>query len=94
MLKSLGGSQITPIRRYVMYCFALRYWLCPLPVHSALVARERVWHSRALAIPHHSINAEIVRLMLGSRCSLQRLSDVAYINSFTDADCGATVDRC
>lgn len=38
-IKALGGSLVTHIRRFNMYCFSvLRYWSYLLPVHSAIVA--------------------------------------------------------
>lgn len=49
--------------------------------------------SCTLGIPHRSIDAEVVHLIMGSRCSLPRISDVA-INYATFAGCSATVDRC
>lgn len=61
----------------------LRYWAHLLPVPPALMARERVWHTRVLGAPYNSITADVVSLVMGKRCRFYRLSDVAFVSSAT-----------
>lgn len=63
-----------------------------LPVPLALLARERVWHTRVLGVPRNSIVADVAHMVVGAEGSFARISDVTFSGSAISTRSSA-VDR-
>lgn len=93
-IKLLGGSTVSRIRRFNMYGMSiLRYWAHLLLVPRDLLARERTWHSKILGVPHNSVTAGVVSMLMGRRCRFPLLSDIALISSGMYSARSPLIDR-